>query len=152
MIFWNSWDVTVYVNKLKMGTGGGDSNTVACYIWIGSAHICFWDRMQTEGLVQFLYGEPRAACPTVLLSRPPQKVHDWKLWIGHRPKIQGNVQTTVDVNVLSQAQFVGWRNKSAVMRVDTGQVEEKTHEMLTDMEKLGREVPLISALPDFIIL
>ncbi|XP_056620180.1 laminin subunit alpha-4 isoform X1 [Triplophysa dalaica] len=45
-----------------------------------------------------------------------------------------------------QAQFVGWRNISAVMRVDTGQVEEKTHEMLTDLEKLGREEETVKVL------
>ncbi|KAI7799330.1 Laminin [Triplophysa rosa] len=45
-----------------------------------------------------------------------------------------------------QAQFVGWRNTSAVMRVDTGQVEDKTHEMLTDMEKLGREEETVKLL------
>ncbi|XP_051954964.1 laminin subunit alpha-4-like isoform X1 [Xyrauchen texanus] len=35
-----------------------------------------------------------------------------------------------------QAQFVGWRNKSAVMRSDTGHLEEQTAELLTEMDLL----------------
>uniref|UniRef100_A0A672QHZ7 Laminin, alpha 4 n=1 Tax=Sinocyclocheilus grahami TaxID=75366 RepID=A0A672QHZ7_SINGR len=49
-----------------------------------------------------------------------------------------------------QDQFLGWRNKYAVMRADTGRLEEETQKLLTDMELVAEEVPLIQALPDFI--
>ncbi|XP_065119786.1 laminin subunit alpha-4 isoform X1 [Paramisgurnus dabryanus] len=47
-----------------------------------------------------------------------------------------------------QAQFVGWRNKSAIMRADTGKVEEETHQLLNDMELLAEEEEIVKSLGD----
>ncbi|XP_077076325.1 laminin subunit alpha-4 isoform X1 [Siphateles boraxobius] len=45
-----------------------------------------------------------------------------------------------------QAQFVGWRNKYAVMRADTGHLEEETQKLLTDMELLAGEEESMQSL------
>ncbi|XP_016106182.1 laminin subunit alpha-4 [Sinocyclocheilus grahami] len=41
-----------------------------------------------------------------------------------------------------QDQFLGWRNKYAVMRADTGRLEEETQKLLTDMELVAEELNL----------
>ncbi|XP_067273513.1 laminin subunit alpha-4 [Pseudorasbora parva] len=45
-----------------------------------------------------------------------------------------------------QAQFVGWRNKYAVMRADTGHLEKETQKLLTDMELLAGEEKAVQSL------
>ncbi|XP_051732085.1 laminin subunit alpha-4 [Ctenopharyngodon idella] len=45
-----------------------------------------------------------------------------------------------------QAQFLGWRNKYAMMREDTGHLEEETQKLLTDMELLAGEEEEVQSL------
>ncbi|XP_051952446.1 laminin subunit alpha-4 isoform X1 [Xyrauchen texanus] len=45
-----------------------------------------------------------------------------------------------------QAQFIGWRNTSAAVRSDIGQLEEETEELLTDMELLAGEEEALNSL------
>uniref|UniRef100_A0A8C2HDP3 Laminin, alpha 4 n=1 Tax=Cyprinus carpio TaxID=7962 RepID=A0A8C2HDP3_CYPCA len=45
-----------------------------------------------------------------------------------------------------QDQFLGWRNKYAVMRADTGRLEEETQKLLTDMELVAEEEETVQLL------
>ncbi|XP_064196061.1 laminin subunit alpha-4 [Anguilla rostrata] len=47
-----------------------------------------------------------------------------------------------------QAQFVGWRNKSKMMRTQTGELEEATAALVSDMNRLGKKETRVKTLRD----
>ncbi|KAM4633602.1 laminin subunit alpha-4 [Polymixia lowei] len=47
-----------------------------------------------------------------------------------------------------QTQFLGWRNKSSVMRTQTGELEEATDAVVSDMEQLGEMEIMVKSLGD----
>ncbi|XP_071755332.2 laminin subunit alpha-4 [Centroberyx gerrardi] len=47
-----------------------------------------------------------------------------------------------------QTQFLGWRNRSSVMRIQTGELEEATDAVVSDIKQLGEMESIVKALGD----